>query len=99
MARKKRGTKRGSHVHLEPFIEHDEPELEERDRRYWPIGKALPMTYRKIRREPPPCPKCRRIRTDAGGQSAACISSGKDRAVFRCNLCNHRWQLGVETVD
>ena len=66
--------------------------------RFWPKGTAMPTVYLKMRRQPPPCPNCRRVRTDVGGQAAVCKSSGADVAWFRCKCCGHCWPLAVREV-
>lgn len=63
---------------------------------YWPKGKPLPDSFVKVRRDPVPCPKCRRIRLDDGSQATACMSSGDIVAWFRCKSCGHRFKMSVE---
>ena len=78
----------------EPPVETQEPP----DRYHWPVGVPIPDVYLKVRRQPPPCPECRRVRTDEGGQSSVCQSSGSDVAWFRCKCCGHSWPLPVREV-
>ena len=68
------------------------------DRRFWPAGVPLPTEYRKARRNTLPCPKCRRVLLDDGGQAVVCTSSGSGVAFFRCKACGERWKLGVKEV-
>jgi molybdenum cofactor biosynthesis enzyme MoaA len=86
--------------HQEPEVATQQPpELTERQAEpathFWPADKPVPTAYIKPRRQPPPCPKCRRTQLANGGQAAACTSSGKDVAFFQCRGCGHRWKLAV----
>jgi len=64
----------------------------------WPKSKKLPQFVVKARRRPQPCPRCRRLRLDDGGQAVICTSSRQDIAWFRCQNCRHRWSLPVKRV-
>ena len=66
--------------------------------RWWPPKVEIPKVYLKVRRQPPPCPSCRRVRTDEGRQAAVCKSSGNNVAWFRCKCCGHSWALPVQEV-
>lgn len=107
MLGRKRGRPRGSKnklkagpvpEHQELPVEHQELPVQHRMGRFWPEGEPLPTTYKKHVRRAMPCPKCRRVLTDVGGQAAICRSSGADMAYFQCKVCDHRWGLGVENV-
>lgn len=94
--------------HREPEVTAPGPEsLSERapekgeprpGRHYWPKDRPLPTSWKKLRQPPPPCPKCRRVTLDTGSQAAACMSSGKGFAYFRCRSCGETWKLAVEEV-
>lgn len=66
----------------------------------WPEDKPLPQAY--VMREPQPCPRCKRTKTDAGSQSVVCdgTPNGGTVAYLRCRrgVCGHRWQLPVRRV-
>ena len=68
-------------------------------RTFWPKGEPMPGSYRKMRREPMPCPKCRRVRLDDLGQAVLVTNSGCGLAWFRCRGCDHRWSLPVEETQ
>lgn len=87
-------------MHHDPPVDHGRHPLPppERDRCFWPEGAKLPGFYYKTRRQMVPCPGCRRLLTDDGGQAAICTSSGRLIVWFRCRCCDHRWQLPVKEV-
>lgn len=74
----------------------EKEEDEYQTRHFWPKGKELPREYLKIKARTQPCPKCRRVLLDFGGQAVSCLSSREDVAFFRCKSCSHRWKLGVK---
>jgi len=93
----------------EPLIEHQEPPIIDHggrpgcvqqgpDPRYWPASQPLPTAWPKVRRQRPPCPKCRRILLEDGGQAVVVTTSGHEVAFFRCKACGKRWQLPVKEV-
>jgi len=61
--------------------------------RLWPEGDTLPTTYQP--RPKLPCPHCRRVLMDNGGQAVVAASVGQETAFLRCKSCGHRWQLPV----
>jgi len=65
---------------------------------YWPKGKPLPDSFIKVKRDPVPCPRCRRIRLDDSSQATACTSSGEAVAWFRCKSCGHRFKMSVRVL-
>lgn len=67
-------------------------------RRYWPKNKPLPEFHIKARRAPLPCPECKRVLLNDGGQNVACLHSGTDVARFRCRACGYTWMLPVKVV-
>lgn len=81
-----------------PPIQYAVPPI--RDRRFWPEDDPLPDHYVKLRARRNPCPKCRRLLLDDGGQATCCTSSARgDRSYFRCKSCGHRWSLPVDIVE
>ena len=66
-------------------------ETREPDRRFWPEGKPMPEYYERPRQ---PCPECKRVALDDGGQAVALAQSGKDVVYLRCKSCGHRWKMG-----
>lgn len=66
------------------------------DRRFWPADRPMPDGYRKVRRGLQPCPRCRRVLTDDGGQAVVCRSSRDHMVFLRCRVCSAQWQLPVK---
>lgn len=100
MSRKNKNQQAQNIKHREPVVATQQPpELTERQgetaAHFWPDGKDMPTAYIKPRRELLPCPNCRRVQLASGSQAAACTSSGRDVAFFRCRECGHRWKLAV----
>lgn len=94
---KRRGPKEPRHQ--EPPVSTQEVPMEtRRGRRFWPSDQPLPTHYVKARRRLLPCPACRRIGLENGGQAVVCTSSGHDVAAFRCKACGHTWQMPVREV-
>lgn len=58
--------------------------------RYWPPDQPLPTAYVRQRL---PCPTCRCVTTDDGGQAAVLRSTAADLAYLRCRACGHKWKL------
>ena len=100
----------GRPIHtMDPVMEHQKPPIENQtpavtpgvpdeltgDRRFWPPDKPMPGFWPKTRRILNPCPACKRILLDNGGQASICTSSGNDVAFFKCKACGHNWQLGI----
>ncbi len=100
MSKKQKRTRTKSRADQLPIETQTPPVMVQRPRaeRFWPKGAAMPTVYLKVRRQSPPCPECRRVRTDVGGQSSRCTSSGTVVAWFRCICCGHCWQLAVKEV-
>ena len=77
----------------------DPPHNPVHDPRYvLPAGKKFPEYHLKLRREPMPCQKCRRIRQNDGGQAVACSSSGADVSWFHCKCCGHKFSMPVKVM-
>ena len=58
---------------------------------YWPSGKPIPTTYR--RRPPPiPCPSCRCLWLEHGGQATALAGISGEVAWLWCKACKYRWK-------
>jgi len=87
--------------HHEPQVEVQpspvETHVEQNGRFHWPANKPFPEFYVKLRREPVPCPRCRRVRLYDLSQAAVCTSSGKT-AWFRCRQCGYRWEMPVKEI-
>ena len=80
---------------LSAQIARDEQRAIER-RCFWPKSQPLPDAFVKVKRDPVPCPKCRRIRMDDSGYATVCTTSGDTVAWFRCKSCGHRFKLPVK---
>jgi len=65
---------------------------------HWPKDKPLPTHKVTHRREPMPCPKCRRIRLDDGGQATVATTTEKLIAWFRCRACGHRFCMPIKEL-
>lgn len=70
------------------------PEVVARPGLLWPEKEPMPTYYRKPRALP--CPSCRRVRLDCGGQACVTQRVGVGLAYLRCRQCSHRWSLPVE---
>jgi hypothetical protein len=81
-----------SPVHTQSIPVHLRDQME---RFVWPDDKPLPQYHQK--REPMPCPACRRVRLDDLGQATVCNHSGGEVAWYRCKSCGHRWQMPVRS--
>jgi hypothetical protein len=62
----------------------------------WPEDQPLPEFHDAARVQP--CPACRRLRLQDGGQAVAVSTSGyagenPRLAHYRCRACGHRWCL------
>ena len=64
-----------------------------KNRVYWPEGLAMPEFYPK--RQPMPCPKCRRVLLDNFCQAVTCVSSGIETVSLKCHSCGNTWQMPV----
>jgi len=73
-------------------IEHRAPK---EDRRFWPEDKPFPKVLH-VRQNP--CPKCRRIYLDDGGQNSVTTSTRGVISFHRCKSCGHRWKMGREKI-
>lgn len=80
--------------YIDPPIETQNTIIETRIPRLWPADKPLPEYH--VKRRPMPCPACRRVYLDNGGQAVACMSSREDTAWFRCRDCGHRFEMPVK---
>lgn len=96
--RKRKRTPPGRRIQThDPPIEAHAPPVEtpEDDGRFWPAGQDMPTRWIKLSRRRLPCPKCRRLFLDDGGQAVGCLSSGGEVAYFRCRACDHTFALPV----
>lgn len=87
--------------HAEPPVQTQPPAVQSQgapDRRFWPPDQPLPAVWLKLQMRANPCPKCRRVLMDHGGQAVQCLSSGPELAWFRCKACSHVFKLPVHTV-
>jgi len=96
---KRKGKMRGliGGRHHDPLIESQGVGLSER--LFWPKGKAMPSTVKKMASQLIPCPECERVLLDDGGRSSVCTSGPEDVNYYRCKCCGHRWKLPVERVE
>ncbi len=65
-------------------------------KRHWPRDRPMPEHY--VKRAPLPCPKCRRVLLDHGGQAVVCQSGGSEVVQLRCKSCGHRWLMPVKEI-
>lgn len=77
--------------HHEPPIQAQEPPIEGRVK-FWPNGMPMPETYGRRR---VPCPNCRRVFMDGGGQAVLCQSTSGGVAYLRCRVCGYHFKMEV----
>lgn len=87
-------------IHIpEPPVGREDPPVTSPvtpDRRFWPLDRPTPTVWIRIRRMPLPCPKCRRVLLDDGGQNSVCKGTHQTIAYFRCKSCQHVWKMKVQ---
>lgn len=76
-------------------VQHREVELTKRVRpRHWPDDTPMPEYYYK---QTIPCPYCRRVLLDEGGQAVVCTCSREHEAWFRCRGCGSGFAMPVKS--
>lgn len=82
-------------THADPEVTYPvAPELSTRcDRHFWPAGEPLPTELVASRANMQPCPKCRRVLLDNGGQAVRVTSRPKGLRWFKCISCGETWKL------
>jgi len=86
--------------HHDVAVETQDVAVDERvDPKFWPKGVPFPDSVVKLRPRFIPCPHCRRVRLDNGGQAVAVTSSGPDIVWFRCRACDTRFKLAVKAEE
>ena len=61
-------------------------------RNFWSKDLEFPKEYLPSKRLYP-CPKCRRIHLDNGGQNSILQKRMPEAAIFYCKSCGHKWIL------
>lgn len=87
------GQKRPDIRNQEPPIGTQKAPIEERSR-FWPDDKPVPETFR--RHTVYPCPECRRVRLDNGGQAVVVRCLSDEFAYLTCRGCGHQWKLEIK---
>lgn len=80
----------------EPPVEERQPPESKRLEQFWPAGEPLPQAWSRERRYQP-CPECRRVRMDGGGQAVILRATDKDVVYLRCKACGHQWKMVVQS--
>ena len=61
-------------------------------RNFWPQDLEMPAEYLPSRRIYP-CPSCKRVRLDDGGQNTIIKARDEKNVFMTCKTCNFKWSL------